>query len=410
MATEQLFVNVVIILVSARLLGEIFQRLKQPTLVGELLAGVIIGPSVLGLVKPDQSLSVLSDLAVFFLMFLAGLEMNPTEIRKAGKSAAVLSVVAFTLPLVSGTFVSSLFGLNTVQSLFMGLLLSITAVPVSAIVLMEFRILKTKIGNTVITAAVINDILSLIVLSIILQTIHHGGNVQINFSELGASVIRIASFIAGIFLVDILFRKTSNWLPDRIAPLFEKLQTKEAAFSILLITTILVSLIAQEIGLHFIIGTFFSGLIVYKEIIRKQNFERVYGIISAITFGFFAPIFFAIIGIEIKAESISSYVPLFVALLSVAILTKVGAGFLGARLLKFSREASFAVGFLMNARGMVELIIASIGFAEGIINLTMFSIAVVIGFVTTIMAPVMSRPFINNMKGSILIVDDHKKI
>jgi Kef-type K+ transport system membrane component KefB len=275
---------------------------------------------------------------------------------------------------------------------------------------MEFRILRTKIGNTVITAAVINDILSLVVLSIILQIIHHGGNVQINLSELGASGIRIASFIAGIFLVDILFRKTSNWLPDRIAPFFEKLQTKEAAFGILLITTILVSLIAQEIGLHFIIGTFFSGLIVYKEIIRKQNFERVYGIISALTFGFFAPIFFAVIGIEIKAESISSYVPLFVALLSVAILTKVGAGFLGARLIKFSREASFAVGFLMNARGMVELIIASIGFAEGIINLTMFSIAVVIGFVTTIMAPVMSRPFINNMKGSVLIVDDHKKI
>ncbi len=106
----------------------------------------------------------------------------------------------------------------------------------------------------------------------------------------------------------------------------------------------------------------------------------------------------------------SNHVPLFVTLLSVAILTKVGAGFLGARLIKFSREASFAVGFLMNAIGMVELIIASIGFAEGIIDLTMFSVAVVIGFVTTIMAPVMSRPFINNMKGSILIVDDHKKI
>ena len=144
MTTEQLFLNVVIILVSARLLGEIFQRLKQPILVGELLAGIIIGPSVIGLVKPDQSLSVLSDLAVFFLMFLAGLEMNPTEIRKAGKSAAVLSVVAFTLPLISGTFVSFLFGLTIVQSLFIVLLLSITAVPVSAIVLMEFRNVKDQ--------------------------------------------------------------------------------------------------------------------------------------------------------------------------------------------------------------------------------------------------------------------------
>jgi Kef-type K+ transport system membrane component KefB len=401
MAAEQLFVSVVIILVAARLLGELFQRIKQPTLVGELLAGIIVGPSILGIVKPDESLTVLSDLAVFFLMFLAGLEMNPREIRGAGKSAAVLSIIAFTLPLLAGMYAAaSLFGLTTVQSLFMGLLLSITAVPVSAIVLMEFGILKSRIGNTVITAAVINDIFSLIVLSIIFQiTQTSGGGAgtggQINLEDLAASGIRIAAFIGGIFLVDILFRKTSHWLPDRVAPYFEKLQTKEAAFGILLITTISISLVAQDIGLHFIIGTFFSGLIVYKEIIGKQNFDRVYNIISAITFGFFAPIFFAIIGIEMNAQSIASSIPLFLVLLAVAILTKVGGGFVGSRLVRFSKDESLAIGFLMNGRGMVELVIASIGFAAGIIDLKLFSIAVAIGFITTIMAPILSRPYVD---------------
>jgi Kef-type K+ transport system membrane component KefB len=405
MAAEHLFVSVIIILVAARLLGELFQRIKQPTLVGELLAGMIVGPSILGIVKPDESLTVLSDLAVFFLMFLAGLEMNPREIRRAGKSAAVLSIIAFSLPLLAGTYAaSSLFGLTTVQSLFMGLLLSITAVPVSAIVLMEFGILKSRIGNTVITAAVINDIFSLIVLSIIFQITQTSGvggggggsgTGQINLEDLLASGIRIAAFIGGIFLVDILFRKTSHWLPDRIAPYFEKLQTKEAAFGILLITTISISLLAQDIGLHFIIGTFFSGLIVYKEIIGKQNFDRVYDIISAITFGFFAPIFFAIIGIEMNAQSIVSSIPLFLVLLAVAILTKVGGGFVGSRLVRFSKDESLAIGFLMNGRGMVELVIASIGFATGIIDLKLFSIAVAIGFITTIMAPIMSRPYID---------------
>jgi Kef-type K+ transport system membrane component KefB len=403
MAAEQLFVSVVIILVAARLLGELFQRIKQPTLVGELLAGVIVGPSILGIVKPDESLTVLSDLAVFFLMFLAGLEMNPREIRRAGKSAAVLSIIAFTLPLLAGMYAaSSLFGLTTVQSLFMGLLLSITAVPVSAIVLMEFGILKSRIGNTVITAAVINDIFSLIVLSIIFQITQTYGAAaaagtggQINLEDLAASGIRITAFIGGIFLVDILFRKTSHWLPDRVAPYFEKLQTKEAAFGILLITTISISLVAQDIGLHFIIGTFFSGLIVYKEIIGKQNFDRVYNIISAITFGFFAPIFFAIIGIEMNAQSIASSIPLFLVLLAVAILTKVGGGFVGSRLVRFSKDESLAIGFLMNGRGMVELVIASIGFAAGIIDLKLFSIAVAIGFITTIMAPIMSRPYVD---------------
>jgi len=404
MATEQLFVNVVIILVAARLLGEIFQRVGLPSLVGELLAGIIIGPSILSLVRPDESLTVLSDLAVFFLMFLAGLEMDPREIRKAGLRACILSVIAFSIPLVSGYGVSLILGLSTIQSLFMGLLLSITAVPVSAIVLMEFGILKTKLGTTVITAAVINDILSLIVLSVIFQLNQPGAMGVIDINKIFDSLIKIGAFIGGIFVVDLVFRKSSHWLPTRVAPFFQKLQTKEAAFGILLISTIIVSLIAQSvIGLHFIIGTFFSGLIVYKEIIRKQNFERVYGIISAITFGFFAPIFFAIIGINIQIELISTSLPFFVLLVGVAVFSKVSAGYVGSRILRFSKDESITIGYLMNGRGMVELVIASIGFSSGIIDLKLFSIAVVIGFITTIMAPLLSRPYVIKIKSKLLL-------
>nr|AFK24847.1 sodium/hydrogen exchanger [uncultured archaeon] len=398
MATEQLFVSIVIILVAARVLGEIFQRFKQPPLVGELLAGVIIGPSILGLVVPSPDLQVLSNLAVFFLMFLAGLEMDPREIRRAGKSAIIISVIAFFAPFLSGMYVSVLFGLPIVQSLFMGLLLSITAVPVSAIVLMQFGILNSRLGNTVMTAAVVNDIMSLVVLSIILQISADGGSGQLDLGGLASSGVKIAAFLGGIFLFDILFRKTAGWLPSRIEPFFKKLQTKEAAFGVLLITTIAISLIAQDIGLHFVIGTFFSGLIVYKEMIGRQNFNRVYGIISAITFGFFAPIFFALIGIEFNVQSLVSAIPLFLALLAVAIATKIAAGYAGAKIAGFDREISLAIGFLMNGRGMIELVIASIGFAAGIIDVTLFSIAVAIGLVTSILAPITSRPLVSRAK------------
>jgi Na+:H+ antiporter len=401
-APEQLFVSIIIILVAARILGEVFQRLKQPPLVGELLAGVIVGPSVLAVVIPNPDLAVLSNLAVFFLMFLAGLEMNPQEIRKAGRSAIIISLFAFLIPLLAGVYFSQVVGgLTLVQSLFMGLLLSITAVPVSAIVLMQFGILNSKLGNTVITAAVINDILSLIVLSITLQlsAVSEGTAASIDFADIALSGAKIAAFLGGIFLFDILFRKSSNWLPGKAEPFFKKyLQTKEAAFGILLITTIAISLIAQEIGLHFIIGTFFSGLIVYKEMIGLQNFSRVYGIISAITFGFFAPIFFALIGIEFQVQSLVNSIPLFLVLLAVAIVTKISAGFVGARIAKFSRESSMAIGLLMNGRGMVELVIASIGFASGILDVRLFSIAVAIGFITTIIAPLTSRPLVSLVK------------
>jgi Na+:H+ antiporter len=399
MATEELFISVVIILVATRLLGEFSQRLRLPPLVGELAAGIIIGPYVLKLVTPDESLNVISDLGVFFLMLLAGLQMDPRQIRKAGLRGGILSVIAFSLPYVGGFGIAALFGLGMLQSMFVGLLLSITAVPVSTIVLMQFGILETKLGTTVITAAVINDIFSLVVLSIVLQ-LHGANGAEVNIMETTInSVIKILLFIGGIFLVDILFRKASVWFQRRGTYFFEKLHTKEAAFGILLISTILVSVIAQVvIGLHFIIGTFFSGLIVYKEIIRKENFERVYGIISAISFGFFAPIFFAVIGININMDSIANNLPFFIVLAIVAVITKVGGGYIGSRLIKFSKDESWAIAFLMNGRGMVELVIASIGFSSGIIDSTIFSITVTIGWVTTILAPILSRPYVMKIK------------
>ncbi len=399
MATEELFISVVIILVATRLLGEFSQRLRLPPLVGELAAGIIIGPYVLNLVTPNQSLNVISDLGVFFLMLLAGLQMDPREIRKAGLRGGILAVIAFSLPYVGGFGVAALFGLGIVQSMFVGLLLSITAVPVSTIVLMQFGILETKLGNTVITAAVINDIFSLVVLSIVLQ-LHGANGAEVNIMETTInSVIKILLFIGGIFLVDILFRKANVWLQRRGTYFFDKLHTKEAAFGILLISTILVSVIAQVvIGLHFIIGTFFSGLIVYKEIIRKENFERVYGIISAISFGFFAPIFFAVIGININMDSIVNNLPFFIVLAIVAVITKVGGGYIGSRLTKFSKDECWASAFLMNGRGMVELVIASIGYSSGIIDSTIFSITVTIGWATTILAPILSRPYVMKIK------------
>jgi Na+:H+ antiporter len=181
----------------------------------------------------------------------------------------------------------------------------------------------------------------------------------------------------------------------------------------LLITAIAISLIAQDIGLHFVIGTFFSGLVIYKGRIGQQNFNKVYGTISAITFGFFAPIFFALIGIEFNVQSLVNAIPLLSALLAVAVVTKIAAGYIGAKIVGFSREVSLAIGFLMNGRGMVELVIASIGFAAGVIDMTLFSIAVAIGLVTTILAPLTSRPMVSSAKSkgsdAVLVKDSSGK-
>lgn len=386
---ETFFINIVIMLVTALALGEVFKRLHQPALVGHLLAGVIIGPSLFNIVQADESLETVINLSIFFLMFLAGLELHPEEIRRAGKNAIILSVIAFVVPFVGGVLVSDLLGLEMITSLFIGLTLAITAVPVSAVVLMEFGLLKSKMGSTIMTAGIVDDILSLIALAIILQLAQNGG--EIEFGEIGFSVIKIVAFLGGIFLITFVLKKTHHWLPQKFSPLFAKLKTREAGFGILLISALGLSLIAEAVGLHFVIGTFFAGLIVYKEIVGKENVEKINDVFSAITFGFLSPIFFAFIGMEFYAQSLVEHMPLFLILLVVAIAGKIGGGFIGGKLTGFSNSESKIIGYLVNSRGMVELVIATIGFELGIIDKTLFTVIVAVGFITTIMSPIMAR-------------------
>ncbi|MEX0640653.1 MAG: cation:proton antiporter [Nitrosopumilaceae archaeon] len=396
MQVEEFFIGIVIILVVAKLFGELFRRIKQPALVGELLAGMILGPSLFGLFQPTDAFSVFKGLAVFFLMFLAGMEMNINEIRKASKRAIIISMIAFIVPFVAGQQLGLFFGLDNIQSLFIGLLLSITAIPVSAIILMEFGILKTKIGNTIITAAVINDILALLVLTIILQ-LPSDGSFSLNYTDTGISILKISFFFASIIALVLIINKKSSQVSQKVDLLISKFRTKEAGFGILLILAISLSLFAHYSDLHFIVGAFFAGLIFGKNFSQKHG-KRAYGLVSGFTFGLFAPIFFALIGLEFNAHSLMDSMPLFVSLLAVAIVTKVCAGYLGARITRFSHNDGLVIGCLMNGRGMVELAIASIGFSVGILDVKLFSIAVAIGFITTILTPIIAKPFVEKLK------------
>ena len=395
--------NILVLLVSAIILGEVFKRIKLPAMVGHLLAGVIVGPTLLGIIHTDDSFLVFVDLAVFFLMFLAGLELHPEEIKKAGKRGTILSLLAFSIPFLATFGLMQILEQSLISSMFVALTLAITAVPVSAVVLMEFKILKSKLGTTVMTAGIINDILSLVILAIILQMAANGesNSESVDLAEVLFSTAKIAAFIGGIFFVDYLLNKFSRHIPTKFIPIFSNLKTKESGFAILLIVTFTISLIAEMSGLHFIIGTFFAGLIIYRKIIGKENFETINDVSGKITFGFFSPIFFAFIGTELHAQSLSGAIPLFLALLAVAIAGKIGGGFVGARIAGFSSQKSRIIGYLMNSRGMVELVIAVIGLEAGIIDEAMFSIIVAVGFITTILAPIMSRVSLKHLKEKI---------
>lgn len=380
-------------LVTAVALGEVFKRFKLPAIVGQLLAGVILGPTLLNIVEPSESFSLIIDLAVFFLMFLAGLELRSEDIKSAGRDSLILSILAFVVPFVGGYIISDFLGFSLVTSLFIGLTLAITAIPVSAVILMEFNMLKSKMGSIVMTAGVIDDILSLIALAVILQLAAepNGSFEEIEITKLAISGAKIALFLGGMFLLDLIIKKAKHVFYPKASRWVGNLQTKEISFAILLIIAFSISILAESVGLHFVIGAFFAGLIIGKDVIGTKNFNKVSTVFSAISFGLLSPIFFAFIGIEFVAQSLVDVLPLFVMLLAVAVGGKIAGGFIGGRIARFSNFESFTMGNLVNARGMVELIIATIGLEAGIIDETVFTVIVAIGFITTVMAPVFAR-------------------
>ena len=390
---EGIFISLVILLSVARILGEVFRRIGQPALGGELLAGIIVGPTIFGLVVPNDNLELVSTIAIFFVMLLIGLEMDLREIRKSGRMAFIISIVSLIVPFFLGYQISLFFGLDLVESLFMGLLLSVTSVPVSAIILLELGVLKSKIGTTVISVAVIDDIISLLIMVIILQ-MHTSEQILPSLDQILISIIKISAYLIGVIFLAYAIYKMNRWFPDTLQSFFAKTKTREAVFGIFIVVAIVLSLTAHLAGLHFIIGAFFAGLIFSEKLLGKKEADKAYGIMSGITFGFFAPLLFTIIGTKFSGQALENSVWLVVLLVSFGIIGKTFGGYIGTRLCGIDKKEGLAIASLLNGRGTVGLAITAIAYSVNILDLTLFSVCVIICFVTTIITPIIARPIL----------------
>ncbi len=384
----EFYLAIFIMLASAWLLGEALHRMGQPALVGQLLAGVIIGPSILNVVQPTVDLSTVENVALFFIMLLTGLAVRPAKIIAAGKRGAVISSVAFVIPFIAGFEIARLFGTGLVSSLTIGLTISITAVPVNTMILMELGLLDTELGATVIAAGVIDDIISFIVLSMI-QQFSAGGSVA-GITTIVVGLTKVLVFLGVLFVLEHYLRSNSSRVRNKMEWLTSHMRTPGSYFAFLLICTVGVSLLAEWSGMQLVIGAFFAGFLL-SEVIGDERLRKADEIVRGTTIGFFAPIAFTFIGTEFVLRSITG-IPVFVAaLLIAAIASKLLGGTLAAKVVKFTNSESITIGFLMNSRGFVELVIASTAFSLGLIDQSLFSLVVGVGIITTILSPIATR-------------------
>lgn len=403
-----------ILLALTRAAAELAERLRLPALAGELLAGIALGVvlshysetfPVLGHLQENEAFNGILDLGIFFLLLLAGIEMEPAEIVEAGRRAVLIAFGGFLVPLAMGFGLTWGFlpdsDLRFSQALFVGTALAITALPVSVKVLMDMGQLHSRAGETIVSAALFDDIFSLILLAVLTSVLESGA-----LPSAWALAWLVAKVIA-YFGVTVAI----GWfLFPLIGRYIERARVSEFEFSMLLVVAMLYAVIAELMGMHFVLGAFVAGLFISPLTTNARDLEAVKQKISGVTYGFFAPVFFASIGLHVTFDAFT-HIPLFLTLLiAVAFAGKLLGSGLPAYWLGLNRAESLTVGFGMSGRGAIELIIAGIALDAGLFNqpdpatpiiANLFSAVVIVAIVTTLAMPLFLRLTVHRHGGSL---------
>ena len=372
--------NLLLVMVVIWTAGVLCRWIKQPALLGELLAGIVLGPSLFGIIQPDETLTVLAELGVFFLMFYAGLESDPNWLGRYKGQALKVGLGGYVIPFIMGYLTCRGFGMSLLQSLFIGQALSITAIAVSARVLHDMNLADYRVSPIIMGAGIVDDVIALTVFTTLVDITINNNEMLLSSPLLSIGKVSLFFLASGVLAI---------WVFPRIGRHLVARTSK--GFSFALIMALLFGFLAEVAGMHFIIGAYIAGLLVKRTVKSKELFTKINDRFVSVTYGFFGPIFFFCLSFHVSFTALQTHLGLLLILLLVAIVGKFIGAYLGSVWAKMNREESTVIGLAMNGRGAVELIIASVGLEVGLIDDTLFSILVFIAFITTLLPPLSLR-------------------
>jgi Kef-type K+ transport system membrane component KefB/nucleotide-binding universal stress UspA family protein len=395
-------IEIVLMLFMGRLLGELMQRVGQPAVMGQLIAGIIIGPSVFGALLPSvyqvvfpavaaqtKMIDAISQLGILMLLLLTGMETDLRLVNRMRRTAFFTSLSGIVFPFACGYAVGEFLpaamlpnpAQRLVTSLFIATALSISSVKIVAMVIMEVGFLRRNVGQIILASAILDDTIGWIIIAII-GGLASSGSVNIrgvSFAFLGTIIFLAVSFTFGRRVIAYVIRWTNdNMIIDM------------PVITAILILMLLMALITDYIGVHTVLGAFVVGILVGQSpILTKHIEEQLRGLIVAL----FAPVFFAVAGREIDLTILKSWyqIELAVVFILIASFGKVVGCYIGGRLGKLGHRESTALAIGMNARGSTEVIVATIGLSLGVLNRDLFTLIVVMAIATTLVTPPLLR-------------------
>jgi len=381
--------NILFIMVVLWSVGILFERFKFPLIIGELLAGIVLGPAVLSWVISTPVLDALAQLGMFFLMFYAGLESSPKELRKNARQSINIGLWGTFLPFVLGMWATFAFGGNLYQALLIGAAISGTSLVTKTRILSDLHILKTRMGFSMLGAAVVDNVFSFMILALIVKSIRDGG---VSFFSIFYTVSEVAIFFGVTLFIGIA-------IFPRVGRLFS--QRRGKGFTFALIMGLFFAMFAEAIGLPFILGAYLAGLFVREEIMSKDLFQKMDDRFLAISHGFLGPIFIMTVALKVSFDVFFTHAWFVLAIFIAAFIGKIMGVYIGGTLSKLSKGECLCMGAGMNGRGAVELVLAMIGVELGIITNMHLSVLVFVAFTTTFISPFLLRFFLKRFENEI---------
>lgn len=381
MESYAFLVSLALIMLSTKLLGDATKRVNMPQVVGALIAGVLIGPSCLGLIAETEFIAYTAEIGVILLMFMAGLDTDINEIKQNFVACLVVACIGVVVPLIGGTACYYAFfadGNTTyefmLQSVFVGVVLTATSVSITVEALREMGKLEGKVGTTILGAAVLDDIIGIIVLTVVIS-------LKDTSVSIGVVLLKIAAYVVFMAILGLLIAKGRDFLDAQ--------WKKRRATTYIVAACLLVSFASEHFfGVADITGAYLLGLFLSKTKIRQEVAKKV----NVPAYLFFSPVFFASVGLKVNLEGITSAMVVFsVVLLVIAILAKIIGCGLGAKICGFTGRESLQVGVGMVSRGEVALIVAQKGYALGLLSSALFPPIVIVVIATTLLTPILLK-------------------
>jgi Kef-type K+ transport system membrane component KefB len=387
-----LLVYVLLIIAFAKAMGEVVSRANQPPIVGEMLAGIILGPFILGAIfselgpmyDADGFVQTLGDLGMLFLMLYVGLEFSPGLLKASSYAGAVIAACGILVPLSLGLLISTALGFTGHTLVFVAVVMSVTALPVTVRVLKDMEVLNTRTGAVIVNAAVLTDISLLFALGVILGASSRSETLgTISYLAVSFALFFVLAVVVGRYVVPHIYR------------LLRRMRTGEAAFAVAVGIAIAFAVFAEWAGMPGVVGAFVAGLLLRETGASLKVWARVEDILSGVTIGFLAPVFFVVIGFSVDFRAVLDHLPVFAVIVIAAVCGKLLASSVSARVMGYGRNESVAIGSMMMGKGAVELVFARIALDAGLIEPYLFSILVLDAFLSTVLAPVLFRKFFN---------------